>query len=56
MFTILGELVWSAVASAAGTAFWNGHTTRGHAAASGTYLAVIEGAGARAVRRVVLIR
>ena len=55
-FTVTGEVVWDGEASPAGVLTWDGKTRFAGKAASGTYIAVIEGAGARLVRRVVLIR
>ncbi|MFH1723972.1 MAG: S8 family serine peptidase [Elusimicrobiota bacterium] len=56
LFTILGELVWQGQASVAGLLDWEGRNQSGREAASGTYLAVITGGGARKVTRVVVIR
>jgi len=56
LFTVTGEEVFSGTASAGGIFTWDGNTRFGRRAASGTYYAEIEAAGAKLVRRVVLIR
>ncbi len=56
LYTVNGELVWKASASASGTLSWTGENRYGRKAASGTYLVVIEAGGARRVKRVVVIR
>ncbi|HAH05565.1 MAG TPA: hypothetical protein DCM05_03415 [Elusimicrobia bacterium] len=56
IFTILGELVWREAAGASGILTWDGRNRSGSRVGSGTYLAVIEGAGSKKVRRLVVIR
>ncbi|HAH05929.1 MAG TPA: hypothetical protein DCM05_05255 [Elusimicrobia bacterium] len=55
LYSILGESVWEGE-SASGVLLWDGKSRTGSRAGSGTYLAVITGAGSKAVRRVVIIR
>lgn len=56
LFTILGELVWEGEAGPSGIVLWDGRNGGGVESGSGTYLAVLDGAGGRKVRRVVVIR
>lgn len=56
LYTILGESVWEGDSGPDGVLHWNGLNSRGGRVASGTYLAVITGAGLKTVRRVVIIR
>jgi subtilisin family serine protease len=56
LYTLLGELVWDKSAGASGLITWDGRNKHGRRVGSGTYLTVIEGAGARRVMRVVVIR
>ena len=56
LYTILGERVRTLTANAAGLALWDGNNDNGLRVATGTYLAVIKGAGGRKVQRVVIIR
>lgn len=56
LMTLTGELVWKGTAGVNGVLTWDGRNSSGRAVASGTYLALIEGAGARKVRRVAVIR
>lgn len=56
LFTVTGELVQDGTASAGGVYSWDGTNKFGRRAASGTYVGVIESAGAKLIRRVVVIR
>ncbi|MDE2510136.1 MAG: hypothetical protein KGL74_03345, partial [Elusimicrobia bacterium] len=56
LFTLTGEQVFDGTASGGGVFTWDGQTRFGRRAASGTYYTVIDAAGARLVRRVVVIR
>lgn len=56
LMSLTGELVWKGTAGVNGVLTWDGRNSSGRAVASGTYLALIEGAGARKVRRVAVIR
>ncbi|MEK7747037.1 MAG: hypothetical protein AAB576_10250, partial [Elusimicrobiota bacterium] len=56
LFTLQGERIWEGSANLTGIVLWDGRNSHGGRVASGTYLAVISGGGAKAVRRVVLIR
>jgi hypothetical protein len=56
LMSLTGEQVWEGTAGANGVLTWNGRNKSGRSVASGTYYAVIEGGGARKVRRVAVIR
>jgi hypothetical protein len=56
VLTLTGEQVWEGAAGPNGVLTWDGRNSSGRAVASGTYYAIIEGAGARKVRRVVVVR
>jgi hypothetical protein len=56
LFTLQGEQIWEASASLTGIVLWDGRNSHGGRVASGTYLAIVSGRGAKLVRRVVLIR
>lgn len=56
VFNMTGESVWEGSAASAGVLNWRGDNRYGGKAGSGTYLVVIDGAGARVVRRAVLVR
>ncbi|MEQ1919723.1 MAG: hypothetical protein ABL955_11035, partial [Elusimicrobiota bacterium] len=56
LMSLTGEQVWDGEAGANGILTWDGRNKSGRNVASGTYYAIIEGAGARKVRRVVVIR
>jgi hypothetical protein len=56
IFTILGESVWEGSAGPSGVVTWDGRNSRGHPAASGTYIAVVTGSGGRKTTRVTVIR
>lgn len=56
VLSLTGEQVWEGTAAANGVLTWDGRNSHGRNCASGTYYAIIEGGGARKVRRVVLIR
>lgn len=56
IFTLAGELLWSAKAGATGILTWDGRSRYGQSAGTGTYLVVIEKGGARVVKRVVVVR
>ena len=54
--TTRGELVNDLTANGSGLASWNGRNLYGRSAASGVYLAVIEGNGAKNILKVVVLR
>jgi hypothetical protein len=56
LMSLTGELVWEGTAGVNGVLTWDGRNKHGRNVASGTYYAIIEGAGSRKVRRVVVIR
>ena len=56
LLSLTGELIWDGTAGAAGVLTWDGRNKSGRPVASGTYYAIIEGAGARKLRRVAVIR
>lgn len=56
LMSLTGELIWEGTAGANGVLTWDGRNKFGRPVASGTYFALIEGAGARKVRRVAVIR
>ncbi len=56
LMSLTGELIWRGTAGANGVLTWDGRNSFGRAVASGTYYALIEGAGSRKVRRVAVIR
>ncbi|MCM2303616.1 MAG: S8 family serine peptidase [Elusimicrobia bacterium] len=56
LMSLTGEQVWKGTAGPNGVLTWDGRNAYGRPVASGTYYALIEGAGSRKVRRVVVIR
>jgi hypothetical protein len=56
LMSLTAELIWEGTAGANGVLTWDGRNKSGRNVASGTYYAIFEGAGARKVRRVVVIR
>lgn len=56
LMSLTGELVWQGSAGVNGVLTWDGRNASGRPVASGTYFALIEGGGARKVRRVAVIR
>ncbi len=56
LLSLTGEQLWEGTAGANGILTWDGRNKSGRSVASGTYYAVIEGGGARKVRRVVVVR
>ena len=56
IFTMRGELVNDLTANGSGLAAWNGRNLYGRNAASGVYLAVIEGNGSKNILKVVVLR
>ncbi len=56
LMSLTGELIWEGSAGANGVLTWDGRNKSGRNVASGTYYAIIEAAGSRKVRRVVVIR
>jgi len=56
LYSILGEYIWESPAAGSGTVFWDGNSRTGSRVGSGTYLAVITGAGSKTVKRVVVVR
>lgn len=56
IYTLVGEKVWKGEADNSGALDWDGTNQAGRRAASGVYLAIIEGGLNKVVRRVVIIR
>ncbi|UPT72448.1 MAG: hypothetical protein M0D55_10670 [Elusimicrobiota bacterium] len=56
VMSLTGEMVWEGTAAATGVLTWNGRNAHGRNVATGTYYAIIEGAGGRKVRRVAVVR
>lgn len=56
IFTVRGQRVWKGVANAAGVLLWKGLNDAGRMVASGTYVAVLSGGGAKATRRIFVVR
>lgn len=56
LMSLTGELIWEGTTGPNGVLTWDGRNKSGRNVASGTYYAIIEAAGTRKVRRVVVIR
>lgn len=56
IYNVTGELIWQGRSALSGTWHWDGENSRGKKVGSGSYIAVVEWNGRKAVKRFVVIR